>query len=99
MIWFSRQSSYSYAFTVSVPGKGVTAASQPSSASGCGQVSGVMFVCALLVAKGPSTTSNVGDLGQDIITMTEEAACLPCYILKTTSGAIGQGQAPAVAAL
>jgi len=40
---------------------------------------------ALLVRRSPSTTSNVGDKGQDVITMLEEGACLPMYVLTTTS--------------
>ena len=46
--------------------------------------SGRMFICALLVAREASETSNVGDKGQDVITMTKEAACLPCYLIDTT---------------
>ena len=47
--------------------------------------SGMMFVCALLVRKGgKSKTSNVGDQGQDVITMTDEAACLPLYLIETS---------------
>jgi hypothetical protein len=45
----------------------------------------MMFVCALLVRKGgKSKTSNVGDQGQDVITMTDEAACLPLYLIETS---------------
>ena len=46
--------------------------------------SGRMFICALLVARGQSETSNVGDKGQDVITMRSEAACLPMYLVDTS---------------
>ena len=46
--------------------------------------SGRMFICALLVARGQSETSNVGDKGQDVITMCSEAACLPMYLIDTS---------------
>ena len=93
MIWFSRQSTYSFAFTASVPGKGLGAqggragmAGMPGPAAAM-RPSGVMFVCALLVAKRPSRTSNVGDAGQDVITMLDERACLPLYLIETKMGA------------
>ena len=47
--------------------------------------SGRMFICALLVARGSSVTSNVGDKGQDVITMIKEEACLPVYLIDTTT--------------
>ena len=99
LIWFSRQSTYSYGFTTSVPGKGLSSSSSATSSSSWGargmsgmmmpdpgsiMPSGRMFICALLVARKPSETSNVGDKGQDVITMTKEAACLPCYLIDTT---------------
>ena len=92
LVWFSRQSTYSHAFTSSVPGKGLasngggnrmSAALNPSALESMMRPSGRMFVCALLVARGPSETSNVGDKGQDVITMTREEACLPCYLIDT----------------
>jgi len=100
LIWFSRQSTYSYGFTASVPGKGLSSSSSASSSSSWGArgmsgmmmpdpgaiaPSGRMFICALLVARKPSETSNVGDKGQDVITMTKEAACLPVYLIDTTT--------------
>jgi hypothetical protein len=45
-----------------------------------------MFVCQLLVAKSRGPTSNVGDNGQDVITMTKERACLPLYLIDTSAG-------------
>ena len=78
LIWFSRQSTYSFGFTMS---KGINAHRGGPPPSG---PSGRMFVCALLVAKGASETSNIGDKGQDVITMTSEAACLPLYLIDTT---------------
>ena len=36
--------------------------------------SGIMFVTALLVGRGRSRTSNIGDVGQDVITMEDERA-------------------------
>lgn len=45
--------------------------------------SGLMFVTALLVSRSRSPTSNCGDKGQDIITMTDERACLPLYLIQT----------------
>jgi len=80
LIWFSRQSTYSYAFTASM-GKGLSRGGGPATMM---QPSGRMFVCALLVASGKSSTSNIGDNGQDVITMTSEVACLPLYIIETT---------------
>ena len=53
--------------------------------------SGTMFLCALLVATQVSHTSNIGDKGQDIITMTSEAACLPLYLLETEMGRRDRG--------
>ena len=89
LIWFSRQSTYSYAFTASM-GKGLSRGGGPMGGGpgGNGNMmhpSGRMFVCALLVASGKSSTSNIGDNGQDVITMTSEVACLPLYIIDTTS--------------
>ena len=54
--------------------------------------SGVMFVTALLVGRGKSRTSNIGDKGQDVITMEDERACLPLYLIHTRLKA-GQGHA------
>jgi len=76
---------------MSVPGKGLGGGGglggQVNFAGGGmamgGMPSGLMFVTALLVARGRSRTSNVGDTGQDIITMTDEAACLPLYLIQT----------------
>jgi len=101
LIWFSRQSTYSYGFTTSVPGKGLSSSSGASSSSSWGargsmsgmmmpdpgsiMPSGRMFICALLVARSSSETSNVGDKGQDVITMTKEVACLPMYLIDTTT--------------
>ena len=48
--------------------------------------SGRMFVCKLLVARTRGPTSNVGDAGQDVITMTKERACLPLYLIDTSAG-------------
>jgi len=45
-----------------------------------------MFVCKLLVEKKSGPTSNVGDGGQDVITMTQERACLPLYLIDTSAG-------------
>ena len=85
-----------------MPGKGLAVAA--GGAGGGGQAaaaaqlaqqamvpSGVMFVCALLVAKRKSITSNVGDKDQDVITMLHEHACLPCYVIKTRCLAQGGG--------
>ena len=58
---------------------------------GASAPSGRMFVCALLVARNKSPTSNIGDSGQDVITMIHEAACLPLYLLDTEMAA---GMAP-----
>jgi len=60
--------------------------------------SGVMFLCALLVARSASSASNTGDKGQDVITMLDEHACLPCYLLRTSMPAAMHGFPPAVAA-
>ena len=100
LIWFSRQSTYSYAFTASM-GKGLsrgigTAGGGPGGNGNMMNPSGRMFVCALLVASGKSSTSNIGDNGQDVITMTSEAACLPLYIIET---ACPRQQQPRMAAL
>jgi hypothetical protein len=51
--------------------------------------SGKMFVCQLLVARRSGPTSNVGDNGQDVITMTSVEACLPLYLIHTTYDQMG----------
>ena len=71
----------------------MSAALNPSALESMMRPSGRMFVCALLVARGPSETSNVGDKGQDVITMTREEACLPCYLIDTelAAGTVNPG--------
>lgn len=103
MLWFSRQSTYSFAYTAN-QGKGLQRTEGGGSVGFPGgggggygfgrgaavspgdmmKPSGRMFVCALLVGEEASALSNVGDKGQDVITMTSEAACLPLYLIDTS---------------
>ena len=92
LIWFSRQAQYSYGFTAKPDVDAIRRGDLVNQAG----PSGRMFLTALLVADGPSQTSNVGDRnGQSIvITMHSEAACLPMYVLQTKMAA-GSGWQPA----